>query len=194
MDKVKSVELISRIKKGEQNAFKEFYEEFFPRVYKYAERRVKNREVAEDITSETFFKVLKGLSCFVIKGDNALDVWIYSIERNVVRDWFRKNAGVDLLPFEEAFSDVLSSIVDDPYSTAEREEVKEYIVSALEEIPEQYREVIELRFYKMKKIKDIALELEKSVDAVKVTQFRALSALKEKVEEKLHSGQKRTNN
>jgi RNA polymerase sigma-70 factor (ECF subfamily) len=188
VDRVREADLVKRIKSGEESAFREFYEEFFPRVYKYAARRVKNREASEDITSETFFKILRGLRNFEVRWDDSLDVWVYSVVRNVVNDWFRKNAGIEVLPLEEVFAYALIPIVDDTYSTAEREEVNVYVQSALNELPVQYKEVIEMRFYKQKKLADIAFELGKSIDAVKVMQFRALSALKEKVEEKLRNG------
>lgn len=190
MDKGKEIELVNRIKKGDEAAFREFYELFFPRVYKYASRRLKSRESSEDITSEAFFKILLGFRSFEVRGNDSLDVWVYSVVRNVVCDWFRRKAGVEALPLEEEFADVLNPILSDPYSTAEREEIDEYIKSSLVELPENYREIIELRFYRRKKIADIAFELGKSIDAVKVMQFRALKALKDKVEVKLYNGKR----
>ncbi|MGC8721096.1 MAG: RNA polymerase sigma factor [Caldisericaceae bacterium] len=190
MNKYGDEDLVKRIKDGDEVAFRQFYERFFLRVYKYASRRVRNRESSEDITSEVFLRILKGIKNFEVRGKDSLDVWVYSIARNVVCDWFRKNAGVEVLPLEEGFIEVLAPILNDPYSTAEREEVERYIKEALSELQENYREVIEMRFYRRKKLADIAFELGKSVDAVKVMQFRALKNLKDKVEEKIKSAKR----
>lgn len=181
-------EIVRKIRDGDEEAFKLFYREYFPRVYKYAYRRVKARELAEDLTEETFLKVLRSFKYFELKEGLTLDMWIYAIERNVVRDWFRKNAGFEILPFEEKFENKLLPILQDPYSSAENEVINDYIKESLLELPAQYREVIELRFYRRKSIKSIALELNKSEGAVKVLQFRAIKALKEKIEEKLENG------
>ncbi|PIW10407.1 MAG: hypothetical protein COW37_03335, partial [Caldiserica bacterium CG17_big_fil_post_rev_8_21_14_2_50_35_7] len=100
MNKDREKKILSEILNGDEVAFDEFYEEYFPKVYKYAYKRVKSREVVEDLTSETFIKVLKGLPHFEVREYGGLDVWIYKIERNVIRDWFRRNIGKETLPFE----------------------------------------------------------------------------------------------
>jgi len=182
-------EIIERIKNGDGEAFRIFYREYFPKIYNYAYRRVKVKETAEDLTEETFFKVFKAFRTFQLKEGFTLDMWIYAVERNVVRDWFRKNVGFKILPLEERFDSAFTPLLNDPYSTAENELVGNYVKSSLKEIPERYRRIIELRFFKGKHIKEIALELKKSEGAVKVLQFRALKALKEKIEEKLRNEQ-----
>jgi len=183
--KGEEIVLIRKITSGDTEAFRKFYKMFFPKVYKYAYRKLQNREQAEDITSETFLKVLKHLKDYRSKIDSGLDIWIYSIERNSIRDWLRKNAGVEILPLEEKWGNVLNPPINDPYVMMERKEIEETVDDALKEIPEQYREIIELRFFKKKCIREIAATLGKKEGAVKVMQFRALNALKEKVKEKM---------
>ncbi len=187
MEKREEVALIGKINSGDEEAFRQFYKLFFPKVYRYAYRKLQNREQAEDITSETFLKVLKSLSNYKSRMSGGLDIWMYSIERNCIRDWFRKNAGVEVLPLEEKWGRVLNPLIEDPYMLIEREEIEKTVDEALKEIPEQYREVIELRFFKKKHIKEIATALAKNEGAVKVMQFRALNALKEKIKEKMES-------
>ncbi|MCD6107313.1 MAG: hypothetical protein J7J57_03815 [Caldisericaceae bacterium] len=52
-------------------------------------------------------------------------------------------------------------------------------------MPKQYQEIIKLRFFKKKCIREIAATLGKNEGAIKVMQFRALSALKERVKERI---------
>ncbi len=188
MERREEIALIRKIISKDERAFRQFYELFFPKVYRYAYRKLQNREQAEDITSETFLKVLKSLGNYESRMSGGLDIWIYSIERNCIRDWFRKNAGVEVLPLEEKWGDVLNPLIEDPYVLMERREIEKTVDEALEEIPGQYRELIELRFFKKKRIKEIAAMLGKNEGAVKVMQFRALNALKEKIKEKMESG------
>ena len=179
--------LVEKIVSGDENAFEQFYGIFFPRVYKYAYKKVRNREQAEDVTSETFLKALRGLSKFESKMDGGLDIWMYTIERNIIRDFFRKNAGIDVLPFEETWNRVLDPLIEDPYITIERKEIDETIAKCLSELPDQYRDILKMRFFKRMSLREIATSLDKTVGAVKVLQFRALRRLKKLVEEKINA-------
>ena len=146
---------------------------------------IKNREDAEDITEETFLKALKGLGNFKEQFDGGLDIWMYSIERNVVRDYFRKRTGYSVLPFEERWNAILNPPIDDPYITVERGEIEKIISESLQELPEQYREVINLRFFKNMSLREIATSMERNVGAVKVLQFRAMKKLRAIIKEKM---------
>ncbi len=178
--------LVEKIKNGDERAFERFYRMFFPKVYKYAYRKLKNREQAEDVTSETFFKALKSIKNFKSRENGGLDIWMYVIERNIIRDFFRKNAGVSILPLEEKWNEKLNPVVDDPYVTIEKEEIDRIVKDCLEELPVQYKNVLEMRFFKKMTLKEIATALDKSVGAVKVMQFRALKKLKELLEVRLN--------
>jgi RNA polymerase sigma-70 factor (ECF subfamily) len=185
MNRDREKKILSEILNGDEAAFDEFYEEYFPKVYKYAYKRVKSREVVEDLTSETFIKVLKGLPHFEVKEYGGLDVWIYKIERNVIRDWFRRNIGKETLPFEEEWENKFFPILNDPYVTMEVSEIRDFINNALDEIPAQYKEIINLRFFGRRSLKEIAMILNKTEDNIKVLQFRALNALRNRLKEKL---------
>ncbi len=185
MKKREEIILIKKIVSGDEKAFREFYKMFFHKIYKYAYRKLQNREQAEDITSETFFKIFKHLDTYESRMNEGLDIWVYSIERNTIRDLLRKNAGVEILPLEEKWGNVLLPIIDDPYIMIERKEIEEIINEELQKIPKQYREIIDLRFFKKKRIREIAATLGKNEGAIKIMQFRALSALKEKVKERI---------
>uniref|UniRef100_A0A7C4XZZ9 Sigma-70 family RNA polymerase sigma factor n=1 Tax=Caldisericum exile TaxID=693075 RepID=A0A7C4XZZ9_9BACT len=174
--------LIQRLKIGDEVAFREFFNHYYERVFFYAYRRVKMREVAEDITQETFLKFVHTLSSFELKEGYHLDTWIYAIERNTIRDWFRRNLGKEVLSLEEKFNNKFKPILEDPFETAENEEINEVVNKAVEQLNENYRDVIKMRFYEGKSIKEIASLLKKSEDNVKVIQFRALKRLREIIE------------
>ncbi|PIW10406.1 MAG: RNA polymerase subunit sigma-70, partial [Caldiserica bacterium CG17_big_fil_post_rev_8_21_14_2_50_35_7] len=64
-------------------------------------------------------------------------------------------------------------------------EIRDFINNALDEIPAQYKEIINLRFFGRRSLKEIAMILGKTEDNVKVLQFRALNALRNRLKEKL---------
>jgi len=179
-------DLIEKLKKHDEKAFEEFFEYFYGRIYNYVYRRIKMVTIAEDITSETFLRFLKSLPDFELKEGYHIDTWVYSIARNLIRDWFRKNLKYEVLPLEEKFNAVYESILYDPYETYASEEINAVIKKALDMLQPNYKEIITLRFYQKKSTKEIAAILNKSEDAVKVLQFRALKKLKEIVEELLN--------
>ena len=179
-------DLVEKLKKHDEKAFEEFFDYFYGRIYSYVYRRIKMVTVAEDITSETFLKFLRSLPTFDLKDDYHLDTWVYSIARNLVRDWFRKNLKYDVLPLEEKFNAAYEAILYDPYETYANEEINAVVKKAIDMLQPSYKEIITLRFYQKKTTKEIAATLNKSEDAVKVMQFRALKKLKEIVEELLN--------
>jgi len=109
--------------------------------------------VAEDITSETFLKFLRSLPTFDLKDDYHLDTWVYSIARNLVRDWFRKNLKYDVLPLEEKFNAAYEAILYDPYETYANEEINAVVKKAIDMLQPSYKEIITLRFYQKKSTK-----------------------------------------
>lgn len=178
--------ILERLKNGDEIAFKEFFDFYYARIFNYAYRRIKMREVAEDITSETFLKFVKSLPSFELKEGYHIDTWLYAIERNLIRDWFRKNLGRETLDLEEKFDKLYEPLLHDPFETFASEYVNKTVKDALNLLPEQYKEIIILRFYENKTIKEIANILGKTEDATKVLQFRALKRLKEIIEEMIN--------
>jgi DNA-directed RNA polymerase specialized sigma subunit, sigma24 homolog len=104
----------------------------------------------------------------------------------LVRDWFRRNLGKETLDLEEKFDKYYEPILSDPYETFANEYINKLVSDALNLLPEQYKEIIKLRFYERKSIKEIADILNKTEDATKVLQYRALKRLKEIIEEMIN--------
>ena len=178
--------VLERLKNGDEVAFREFFEYYYARIFNYAYRRIKMKDIAEDITSETFLKFIKSLPSFELRDGYHIDTWLYAIERNLVRDWFRKNLGKETLYLEENFDKYYEPILSDPYETFANEYINKLVREALNLLPEQYKEIIKLRFYERKSIKEIADILNKTEDATKVLQYRALKRLKEIIEEMIN--------
>ena len=94
--------------------FDKLYEKYFRYVYQYVRRLSHNDSVAEEVTSDTFFKALSSLEGF--RGECDIRVWLCQIAKNSYFSYMRKNKWLDLIadieqleqiPFEETPEELL---------------------------------------------------------------------------------------
>jgi RNA polymerase sigma-70 factor (ECF subfamily) len=150
--------------------FAELYEHHFERVYAFIAGRVRNRQEAEDLTSQVFHKALENLRQFQWRGV-PFAAWLLRIATNAMADnWQRvareRDGPPPQPPDEAAAADI------------ERRALLFQLVGAL--APDQQR-VIVARFVEQKSIRDIAQEMERSEGAVKQLQLRALQNLRARI-------------
>ena len=88
MDAATEKKLVEEAKK-DPAAFGRLFEEYYPRILKYASFRTGNAEIARDVTSETFFKALKNLWQFRWMG-YSFSSWLYRIAGNEINMYFRR--------------------------------------------------------------------------------------------------------
>jgi RNA polymerase sigma-70 factor, ECF subfamily len=149
------------------NRFADLYEANFELVYAFIARRVRGRDVAEDLTSDVFHKALASLARFDWRGIR-FSAWLLRIAANVVTDqWksaYRETAGNP----------------PEPSTEINVEEVEQHarLFRAVEDLPKDQRRVIRMRFGEGKSIREIARELAKTEGAIKQLQFRGLEKLR----------------
>lgn len=150
--------------------FADLYEENFERVYAFVIGRVRNRELAEDLTSETFHKALAGLAKFDWRGI-PFSAWLIRIASNLVADQWRKSS-------REQPGDPAERI-----STIDMEDLEHRarLFRLVERLPEDQRRVVQLRFSDGKSIEEIAREMGRTEGAIKQLQFRGLEKLRSEV-------------
>jgi RNA polymerase sigma-70 factor (ECF subfamily) len=119
-----------------------------------------------------FVRVVEKIHGFVYR-DRPLLTWLYTIARNLVIDYRRRASRVALLPLDER----LVAAKGDPEQAAERALTRQRLAAALEQLTEDQRRVILLRFVEGMDNRETARILGKSVGAVKALQHRALAAL-----------------
>jgi RNA polymerase sigma-70 factor (ECF subfamily) len=81
-------EIVRLILGGSREHFDKLYDAYFPRVYRFALKRLRDPGEAEDVTQEVFVTVFRALHTF--QGDSSLLVWIFGITRNKVNRRFRR--------------------------------------------------------------------------------------------------------
>ena len=156
--------------------FGELYENNFERVYAFIARRVRDRAVVEDLTSDVFHKALSNLGRFEWRGV-PFAAWLFRIAANVIVDRSSRAAKE------------LSSIDDpaEPPSDTGPEEIENraQLFRLVDRLPAGQRRAIVMRFAEQKSIREIAHELERTEGAVKQLQFRGMQTLRAKVGKKL---------
>ena len=144
--------------------FADLYESHFERVYAFIAGRVRNRQEAEDLTSEVFRQALQSLRRFEWRGA-PFAAWLLRIAANAMADRWQRVAREEGDPPPDPPGEAVAEDI-------ERRAVLYQLVSTL--APDQQR-VIVARFLEEKSIYDIAQELGRSEGAVKQLQFRALA-------------------
>lgn len=167
--------LIIKIQNGDQAAFAELYDQYAGRIYKYIRSRISDPRSSEDILQEVFLKVWRGCQGLDINQLN-FSAWIYKITHNTINDYYRKQyRSPDIVELDhstdaKAPNNVVQEIADKLTS--------EKIKKAIEELPANYRQVIELRFYQQFSIEETANIMNKNGLSIRVLQYRAIQKLK----------------
>jgi RNA polymerase sigma-70 factor (ECF subfamily) len=174
MDLEQEKELVERAK-YDTVAFGELYDQYYSRIYGYSLRRTASVQIAEDVTSEVFLKVLKNLRKFCWR-DVPFSSWLYRIASNEIANYFKKNGNGQI-----SLENVFDSLDDIELVNADNELKKydEYIVlhENISKLSIKYQEVIVLRFFEDKQVKEIGEILGKSEGTVKSLLHRGLEKL-----------------
>jgi len=183
MDLSDEKELIKRAQK-EPEVFAKLYDKYYPQIFGYILKRVADLEIAQDITSETFFKALKNLWKFRWK-NISFSAWLYRIANNEIANYFRKNKkySISLEKLKEEGFEPISLHNPESEVLKAQEELKKHqdflkIQEKISQLPIKYQEVITLRFFEKKKIKEIAEILGKKEGTIKSLLSRGLEKLK----------------
>ncbi|MBN1915467.1 RNA polymerase sigma factor [Candidatus Dojkabacteria bacterium] len=132
-----------------------------------------NREQAEDITQDVFIKAWEKRSTFK-PNKGTLKNWIYIIARNYIIDFYRKKKGI-----LSGYSDDVGESVKEQGLTVDDELMLGSIISNLDKLKEQEKEVIVLRYLQDFEIEDVAEIINKKHNATKVMIHRAVKKLKD---------------
>ena len=157
------------------------YEKYFEVVYAYVARRVRDRAVTEDLTSEVFRKALAHLPRFKWTGA-PFGAWLLRIAANLIADRAKRVAREGHSDSSELADRGRSSQAQQ--SDLEAAERRAYVIRLVDELPEDQRRVVRMRFAEEKSIGEIAALLNRTEGAVKQLQFRAFQTLRAKLDTK----------
>ena len=175
--------LLERAREYDAQALAEIYDRYAESIYRYAYRYVGDANLAEDLTSEVFLKLLEVLGTRRAPRKQ-LQGWLYRVARNLAVDWFRKQAkGVPLSLNEELTPDG-----DSPVTRLEQLQLHQDLREAISELTPDQQQVIVLRFGEGRKLREIGRLMGKSEGAIKVLQYRAMKRLRKLLEDQREEG------
>ncbi len=164
-------------------AMGELYNRYHERIFRYVWSRVYDRQLAEDLTGEVFYRMVTNLAKYRWM-EIPFQAWLYRIAHNLMVDYFRKAGNKRELPIE--LVDYSGGGVDGPAQTVEKRLHIEQVLGALEDLKPIQQEVILLRFLMGLSLREVASILGKTVGAVKAVQHRGLMELRTVLEFELN--------
>ncbi|HHT14702.1 MAG: RNA polymerase sigma factor [Christensenellales bacterium] len=159
--------------------FEQIYTIYFNDVYLFLKRLSKDRSVAEEITSETFFKAMRSIDSF--RGDCDIRIWLCQIAKNCYYSYLKRRQrivdveNVDNVSFPEHGNSIEEQIL-------QQDDVAQ-IHRLLHELPEPYKEVFMLRVFGELSFKQIASIFHKTDNWACVTYHRAKNKIIKQMEE-----------
>lgn len=178
-DSMDIYELVERARSGDRESFGEIYDLFADKLFRYISIKIQDKTQAEDVLQEVFIKAWKNL--YTLRNEKLqFSAWLYRIASNTVNDHFRK---IYREPQPVELTEV-HDVAASPEMYEDDDSLKrEVALKAIQKLPIQYQEVIELIVAQELSISETARILKKSNLAIRLIQHRALKSLKKHLKE-----------
>lgn len=180
-------ELIKEIKEGDDTALDILVRRHISAIYTFCLRFTGSAEDAQDATQETFLKAWKNIGRFDTR--KSFRTWLYAIARNTATDLLRKRKHIpfSLFDTDDSETSVADSLIDEellPDQVFERTSDAEEIRDAVEELKPRDQLIISMRYEEELPFEDIAKILRIPAATVRSLHRRALSALRNTLEQR----------
>ena len=183
-------ELIERLKKGDQSAFKEIVNAWQDMVYNTTLGILQQAEDAEDVTQEVFIQVYESIDKF--KGESRFSTWLYRIAVTKSLDHLRRKKRKKRFAFVQSLFGKNDELVHDPADffhpgvATEKREDASILLKAISELPENQQIAFVLNKTEGLSYKDISEVMKMSESAVDSLLHRAKQNLRKKLEHYYH--------
>ena len=172
-------ELIARAAEGDREAFGILYERYVFRVFRHVYYLTSDPHTAEDLTAQTFLNALEAIPRYEMRGVPFL-AWLLRIAYNLTVN-HRKVRNNGTAPLPEGLE--IEGTSYSPEASCEAKADGERVWEGVRRLRGDQRQVIVMRFVDGLSYPDIARVLGKSIGAVRVIQYRALVALRHRLED-----------
>jgi len=160
--------------------FTDLYHQYFPKVFAYVYGRVQDKEISLDIVSDVFEKAF--IKMRSLRSPDSFGSWLFTIARNEVSSHWRKTKPAARAAQEAAWETELHSQPRGPEETVLHKERLAFLSQLVRQLPRREQEIIALKFDAELTNREIANVLSTSEVNVRVTVFRALRKLRERLQ------------
>jgi RNA polymerase sigma-70 factor, ECF subfamily len=172
---VNEVKLVERATAGDHESFARLYTDYLDAIYRYIYYRTGDAQDAEDLTEQVFIKAWKALPNYRQVGE-LFGNWLYRIAHNIIVDYHRRRKTISSETIEQ------DAVLPDPaqenaLDTIISAEESALLARSIARLPDEYQQIIILRFIEGLGHAEIATILDKSEVACRGLQHRALISL-----------------
>lgn len=188
------IDAVNAVLAGKKEKFAIIYKRYYAIILqKYSSRLKFNNDLAEDLTAEVFVRVFENMHKY--QPHYTFNSWITRVSNNFLIDYIRKQKrkkNLETVSMNTGFAsdkmknddiDFVFDVRDEDYAAPDDNLIlgqrTEYMEKALSQLDEQYRVVVNKRFYEEKSYDEIAHEIGMTLGAVKSIIFRAKDKLKD---------------
>lgn len=172
---------VSEALEGREASYNKLVGKYEKPLYFHIRKMIKESELVEDLVQEVFMKAFHNLSSY--NNDYAFSTWLYRIATNHTIDYLRKKKLQTLSinePYQTKDGDMEIQLPDTSFATDSaviKKERKQIVQDAIDNLPEKYRQVIEMRHMEEKSYQEISELLDLPLGTVKAHIFRAREML-----------------
>ena len=173
-ERTRLIALVELARTGDSDAFGMLYDHYQGSVYRFLFYRTRSSTLAEDLTSETFFRALRNMQNFRWQGKD-FGAWLMTIARNLATDHFK--AGRTRLELATEDMGLHDDTTEGPEHSVLAGLTNELLLKALTELPSEQKDCLIMRFLQGMSIAETAAVLGRSEGAVKQLQLRGVRNL-----------------
>jgi len=170
---------LSKIRKGDIQAFESLFHQYYPGMCSYAESLIKKENIAEEIVQDVFYNIWKNKSTLRITSN--IQSYLYRAVFNNSMMHLRKAKRE--MSLDEQWADTQVQSSDNPAEELEAKELNAIILYTLQKLPERTRQIFNMNRFEGLKYKEIADKLAISIKTVEANMGKALKALRTSLEE-----------
>jgi RNA polymerase sigma-70 factor (ECF subfamily) len=177
--------LARRVLAGDEAAFEEFFDRYFPRLFRFVLPRLGGQEDAtEDLVQRVLVRALAHLGSF--RGEAALLTWLCALCRREIAAWYEREGRVREVSFFDERPEIRAALeavaaldADDPEASLKRREVSRLVQLTLDHLPGQYGDILEWKYMQGLSVGEIADRLGVGYKAAESLLTRARAAFRE---------------
>lgn len=162
--------LVQRTRAGDADAFGELVQRYQTSVFNVCYRLLGNSAEAEDLTQEAFLRAFRRLGTY--DDERPFGPWMRRVAANLCLNELERR-GPPVVELDEEADEIADDPTETPEAVGDRREIARRLRSALRQLPDHYRVVIELRHYQEMGYDEMAATLGVGVGDVKTRLFRA---------------------
>ena len=187
LKKMTDEELVILYSKGENQAFDTLLNRYQNRLYSYIYFIVKSTELAEDIFQDAFLKVVQSLNAGRYQESGKFSSWVIRIAHNLIIDYFRRQKNMYCISKDGCDYDLFNHLKFSESSVESKmvyEQLLQDIGALMQQLPDNQREVLEMRHYMGLSFREIAEETNVSINTALGRMRYAVLNLRKMAEER----------